>query len=115
MPSSHTHRIATSIMSVFYHHIVFSHRPVYLLYVLDITDKIYHVDVLLYLCIVAGYGTNTLTGMTKTSLDPHGHLRQPGNIERNIVRPLRGRIIDRAVKSSNIGRGYQLSQLYQWV
>ncbi|XP_015833023.1 DNA-binding protein D-ETS-3 isoform X1 [Tribolium castaneum] len=24
-----------------------------------------------------GYGSNTLTGMTKASLDPHGHLRQP--------------------------------------
>ncbi|VEN34541.1 unnamed protein product, partial [Callosobruchus maculatus] len=24
-----------------------------------------------------GYGTNTLSGMTKASLDPHSHLRQP--------------------------------------
>lgn len=27
-----------------------------------------------------GYGSNTLSGMTKASLDPHGHLRQPGII-----------------------------------
>lgn len=26
----------------------------------------------------AGYGTNTLSSMTKASLDPHSHLRQPG-------------------------------------
>jgi friend leukemia integration 1 transcription factor len=29
------------------------------------------------ICFVSGYGSNTLTGMTKASLDPHGHLRQP--------------------------------------
>lgn len=26
----------------------------------------------------AGYGSNALSGMTKATLDPHGHLRQPG-------------------------------------
>lgn len=26
----------------------------------------------------SGYGSNTLSGMSKTSFDPHGHLRQAG-------------------------------------
>lgn len=28
--------------------------------------------------LFAGYGSNALSGMTKATLDPHGHLRQPG-------------------------------------
>lgn len=36
----------------------------------------HHVKITLF--FVLGYGSNTLTGMTKASLDPHGHLRQPG-------------------------------------
>lgn len=35
----------------------------------------HHVSSLVF---VSGYGTNTLSGMTKATLDPHSHLRQPG-------------------------------------